>query len=152
MKKSKKAILWGRDDLLSKAMEMFLTAEETWKVVKVPVERGRAWLFEQAKSIKPGVIILYSENCLEDSSLPLKLIQDQPNLRVVTVSQEGNQMQVYSKHSILVREAADLLSIIEDRYFFSHQLEEEVDQEQNRRLNIKRLTSTLLSTGDKNEN
>jgi hypothetical protein len=120
MKKSKKAILWGRDDLLTKAVEIFLTAEETWEVIRIPREHGAAHLVDRAKRIGPDVVIVYAEDCLEDANLPLRLIQNQPNLRVVTVSLEDNQMQVYSKHSILVREVSDLLSVIEDRYFLEN--------------------------------
>ena len=46
-----------------------------------------------------------------------QLLQEYPNLRVITASLEDNQMQVYSKYSIRVRNPSDLLSIIEDRYF-----------------------------------
>jgi hypothetical protein len=120
MKKSKKAILWGRDDLLTKAVEIFLTAEETWEVIRIPREHGAGHLVDRAKRIGPDVVIVYAEDCLEDANLPLRLIQNQPNLRVVTVSLEDNQMQVYSKHSILVREVSDLLSVIEDRYFLEN--------------------------------
>lgn len=131
MKNSKKAILWGPDDLLTRAMEIFLTSAESWEVIRIPVEQGYGYLLEKANQIKPRVIIVYAENCVEDPSLPMQLIQQQPNLRVITVSLEGNQMQVYSKHSIMVREAADLLSIIEDRYFSVHPVEKEVKQGKN---------------------
>lgn len=120
MKKKKKAIIWGPDDLLSRAMEIFLTGAEAWEVIRIPVEHGYACLLEQAKQIKPRVIILYTEHCLEDPNLPMQLIQDQPNLKVVTVSLDDNQMQVYSKHSLLVHRASDLLSIIEKDYFPDH--------------------------------
>lgn len=117
MKKTKKAILWGPDDLLTRSMEIFLTSAETWEVIRIPVEKGYACLVEQAKQIKPHVIILYAEHCENNPDLPMQLIQQHPNLRVVTVSLEENQLQVYSKHSILVQNASDLLSVIEKNYF-----------------------------------
>ena len=132
MNKSKKAILWGPDDLLTRAMEIFLTTAESWEVIRIPVEQGYACMLERAKQIQPHVIILYADHCVEDPSLPMQLIQQQPNLRVVTVSLEENQMQVYSKHSLMVRQAADLLSIIEDRYFSVHPVEKEAEQGKNR--------------------
>ena len=118
--KSKTAIFWCRNDLLAQAMEFFLTAKETWEVIRIPIERGADYLVKQANRISPDVIILYTGNCVNDPSLPVRLIQDQPNLKVVTVNLEDNQMQVYSKHSVTVRTAADLLTVIEDRYFSDH--------------------------------
>jgi hypothetical protein len=119
-KKTKKAILWGPDDLLTRSMELFLTNAESWETIRISVEQGYACLLEQARQIKPHVIILYAEHCIEDPNLPLQLIQHQPNLKVVVVSLEGNQMQVYSKHSLLVHRASDLLSIMEKDYFPDH--------------------------------
>jgi hypothetical protein len=115
MSKAKKVILWGRDDLLTKAVEIFLTAGIR-EVIRIPMEHGADYLVECAKKIKPDVVIVY----VDDVNLPLRLIQDQPNFKVVIVSLQDNQMQVYSKHSILVREVSDLLSVIEDRYFLEN--------------------------------
>lgn len=136
MTKSKTAILWGRDDLLAKAMELFLKAGEKWEVIRIPADQGICSLVEQVQRIKPGVVILYQGKCVNDSDPLMKLIEeqpelrvisDQPELRVITVSLENNLMQVYSKHSIVVREASDLLSIIEDRYSPNHSVQKEVD-------------------------
>ncbi len=125
---SRKAILWGQDDLLAQAMEIFLTAGDNWEVIRIPVDRGIDCLIEQAKRIKPNVIILYAGNCVHNTSLPMQLIQDQPELKVVTVSLESNRMQVYSKHNFILREASDLLSIIDDRYLPNHSVQKEVDK------------------------
>jgi hypothetical protein len=126
MSKSKTAILWGPDDLLAQAMEFFLTAGELWEVIRIPVDRGTDCLIEQARKIKPEVIILHTEICTEDLSLPMQLIKAQPNLRVVITSLENNEMQVYSKHSVTLHQASDLLSVIEDRYFSENPTQKEV--------------------------
>ena len=117
MTKSKKAILWGQDDLLAHSIEIFLTTGETWEVIRIPIGLGDDDLLDQAKAIRPDVIILYEGNCAMAKSLPMQLIQAQPDLKVVTVSLEDNRMQVFSKHSVTVRRVSDLLAIIEDRYF-----------------------------------
>ena len=135
-------------------MELFLTAGETWEVIRIPVEKGHTYLLGQAKLIHPNVIILYTNNCFVNSSLPMELIQYQPNLQVITVSLEGNQMQVYSKHSIQIRAAADLMSIIEDRYFSEHAEEQEVEQEKSNVSPGKadRSGITQKNIGENNEN
>ena len=125
MTKPKTAILWGRDDLLAQAMEFFLKAGEIWEVIRIPADQGICSVVEKVQRIKPDVVILYQGKYGDDSDPLMKLIQDQPELRaiadqpelkVIIVSLENNLMQVYSKYSIMVREASDLLSVIEDRY------------------------------------
>jgi hypothetical protein len=128
MPKPKTVILWGQNDLLTKAMEMFLTTGETdkWEVISFPANQCISSLVEQVRRIKPDLVIIYHAKPDDDSDPLMKLFQEQPELRVIadqpesrviTVSLENNVMQVYSKHSITVRQASDLLSVIEDRYF-----------------------------------
>ena len=127
MKKSKTVILWGCNELLAQSMEFFIQAEEEWEVLRMSTDTGVGDLLEQAEKINPNVIILFAANCASDPNLVMQLIAKQPNLRVVTVSLEDNQMQVYCKQSITVRKSSDLLSIIEDRHFSNHSVEEEVN-------------------------
>jgi hypothetical protein len=124
MKQRKTVILWGRDDVLSHAMDSFLKAEETWKVERIFIDQGIDYLVDQVRRIKPEVVILHTANCAIDQCLLMQLIQDQPQLNIVTVSLENNLMQVYSKHNFVLREVSDLLSIIEDRYFLEHPVSE----------------------------
>lgn len=114
------AILWGPDDLLTRAMEKFLTVGETWKVIRIPAKQGICSLVEQVQKTKPGLVIFYQAEFGADVGPLMKLLHDQPELRVITVSLENNVMQVYSKQSIMVRKVSDLLGIIEDRYFLDH--------------------------------
>ena len=119
MSKPRTIVLWGQNDLLTKAMEMFLTASEVeaWNVIKLPANQCITTLVEQVQKIKPDLVILYQAKPGHDSEPLGKLIQDQPDLRMITVSLENNVMQVYSKRTITVRQVSDLLLVIEDRYF-----------------------------------
>ena len=123
---SRKAMIWGPDDLLTQAVEFFLKGEETWQVIRIPADQNTESLFDQVEKIHPDVIILHTGNCADSTNLPLQLLQDYPNLRVITTSLENNQMQVYSKQSIRLRKASDLLSIVEDRHFSNEPIEKEV--------------------------
>ena len=117
--------------MLTKAMEMLLKADEkeTWHVIRFPESACISALVEQVQKSKPDLVILYP-SMPEDASDPLlrlfekqpalKVIANQPESKVITVNLENNEMQVYSKHSITVRHASDLLSVIEDRYFSNH--------------------------------
>ena len=129
--KQKTVILWGRNDLLTNAIEMIFRAgaREAWQVIKFPEAECISVLVEQVQKSKPDLVILYSSKP-DDSSDPLmrlfeeqpelKVIADQPESRVITVSLENNVMQVYSKHSVTVRHASDLMSLIDDRNFLEY--------------------------------
>jgi hypothetical protein len=121
----RRAIIWGPDDLLTQAMEFFLKAEERWQVVRISTEQSTEQLSEQIKCIHPDVIILHTGKCATEVSLLMHLFQDYPDLRVITTSLEDNQMQVYTKQSIRLRKASDLLSIVEDRHFSDNPTEKE---------------------------
>jgi len=137
MTKPRKMILWGQNDLLTRAMEIFLTTEqrETWEVVRLPANQSISALVEQIQRSKPDLVILYQPKLGDDSDPLLKLFQEQPQLkviadqpdsRVITVSIENNVLQVYSKRSITVRQASDLLSVIDGRYFSEAPVAKEV--------------------------
>lgn len=128
MPKPKTVLLWGQNDLLTKAMEMFLTENESeqWNIIKLPADQCIAALVEQVQKFKPDLVILYQAKPADDSDELGKLIQQQPDLRMITVSLENNVMQVYNKRSITVRQVSDLLSVIENRYFSNQPAEKEV--------------------------
>jgi DNA-binding NarL/FixJ family response regulator len=127
MPKQRIVILWGQNDLLTKAMEMVLTAGEAdaWEVIKLPGEQCITALVEQVRKAKPDLVILYQ--AMPDDADPLtKLMREQPDLRMISVSLENNVMQVYSKRSITLRQVSDLLSVIEDRHFSENPVSKEV--------------------------
>ena len=126
MTKPKTAILWGEDDLLSEGIETFLRDEKTWSVIRIPSNQSLCSLVEQVQTISPDLVVLSQGERGDRADSLMKLLQDQPNSKVIVVSLENNLMQVYSKHSITVRRVSDLLSIIEDRYFFDHPTAKEV--------------------------
>ena len=137
MPKPKTVILWGPNDLLTKAMEMFLTTGETdkWDVIRFPADQCISSLVDEVQKTKPDLVILYQAQPVDDSDPLIRLLQEQPELkvianqpesRVIIVSLENNVMQVYSKRSITVRQVSDLLSVIENRYFSDQPVEKEV--------------------------
>ena len=126
----RKAVIWAPDDLLAQAMEFFLKAEDTWQVIRISADQSMEDLFEQVKRIQPDVIILHTGKYAGNTGLAIQLLQDYPDLRVITTSLEDNQMQVYSKYSICIRSVSDLLSIIEDGYFSDHSIKEGGEQKQ----------------------
>ena len=125
----RKIILWGRDDLLSQAIDLFLHVNQSWDVTRLSSDSGEEKLIEETQRISPEVVILCRERIVEDASLPLRLINEQFCLRVVTVGMESNLMQVYSKQNVLLQGASELLSIVESGNFPICTSGEEVEPE-----------------------
>lgn len=122
MPKSRTVLLWGENDLLTKAMEMFLSAGEadSWEIIKLPADQRISSFVEQVQEIKPNLVILYQAKSCDAASALSRLLQEEPDLRLIAFSLENNVVQLYSKRSITVRHVSDLLSVIEDRNFFEN--------------------------------
>jgi hypothetical protein len=113
MVKTRKVILWGREDLLGRSVELFLSEHQEWEVLRLPNRQVDEGLLEITLREKPDVAILYLGNCSDNQSLPMRLIQQCPGLKVITVSLENNTMAVYCKQEVMVENVSDLLSVIE---------------------------------------
>ena len=113
MMKSKTILLWGRDDLLSSSVELFLTAQKGWEVISISNEESFDALLLAMDKVHPDVVIIQQGDRSANSSLPMQLIQDFPGLKVITMSLQDNLMEVYSKQNILVKAASDLISVVE---------------------------------------
>lgn len=113
MTKSKTIVLWGREDLLSSSVELFLTAQKGWRVVSISDEENFEALILAVSKVHPDVVIIQQGSRSSNSYPLMKLIQDHPGLRVITVSLNNNLMEVYSKQDILVKSASDLITVVE---------------------------------------
>jgi len=121
-----KAVLWGPESLLMDSVEIFLKAKTAWGVIKIPSDCGLDHLLQQAKTLKPKVVILCQEKEECDLNLLLELSQIRSCSKVVVVSLESNLMQVYGRHNIIMRDISDLLSVVGNEYFPIIQPKEEV--------------------------
>ena len=110
--KPKTIVLWGREDLLSSSVELFLTAQKGWRVISISIEENFEALILAVAKVHPDVVIIQEGDHPANSYPLMKLIQDHPGLRVITVSLKDNIMEVYSKQNILVKSASDLISVV----------------------------------------
>ena len=112
MKKPKTIVSWGREDLLSSSVELFLTAQKGWRVVSISNEEKFEALIMAVNKVHPDVVIIQQGEHPSNSYPLMKLIQDHPRLRVITVSLKDNLMEVYSKQDILIKSASDLITVV----------------------------------------
>jgi hypothetical protein len=109
------AILWGRDDLLAQAIDTFLKGTE-WCVARVSNDGDVENLVRETRRVNPDLVVLCRDR-VDDTTLALRLLDEQPCLKVVTLGLDSNLMQIYSKQNIILREVSDLLSIIDKEHF-----------------------------------
>jgi hypothetical protein len=112
---TRRAIVWGRNDLLVQAVGSFLKSTG-WDAIHILSNEDVENLVGETKKVNPEVVILCREKT-DESALALRLIDEKCCLRVITLGLDNNHIQIYSKQSVTLRGAADLLSIIERGYF-----------------------------------
>ena len=110
--KPKTILLWSREDLLSTSVEFFLAAQEEWNVVSVSGNKV-ATLVRNIHEINPDVVIISQERCRKNMELLMDLFLQYPELRIITLNMDDNQIEVYSKQNIMVQTASDFIAIVE---------------------------------------
>ncbi len=113
MKTSRTVILWGREDMLGRGVELFLNTRKEWEVIRISDKHDARFLAREVERVQPDVVIIYQGDCASETNLPAQIITNQPNLKVILVSLENNSIEVYNKQKILVTELSDLFSIVE---------------------------------------
>ena len=114
---TRKAIVWGRDDLLARVVNHVLGAGKALDIVEVSNIEPEEKLFREVQRVKPDVVILCQEKIEDNPTLPLKLIWNRQNIRVISIDMVGNFIQVYSKYNVVLQSASDLLTVVEGRWF-----------------------------------
>jgi hypothetical protein len=107
---TRRAIIWGRNDLLVQAVGSFLKSRD-WEIIPMSGDQDTEMLLLQTKQIHPEVVILCREDA-DESALAFRLIDEQACLRVITLGLDSNLMQVYSKQNVHLQGASDLLAIL----------------------------------------
>jgi DNA-binding NarL/FixJ family response regulator len=110
---SKKVALIGREDLLAISVELFLSNQKDWEVIRISDQLTHDEVLEKVEEANPDVLILYQGDYASTDELPTQLLHICPKAKVITVSLENNSMDVYTKQEVRVKEVADLLSVVE---------------------------------------
>lgn len=110
---AKMIILLGHESLLGHSVELLLLMRTAWQVVKISSNQSFNKLLRNVKNTNPNVVILYQSRHASDERLLMRLLCDCSGVKVITVSPDTNFMEVYTKQTLWLREAGDLLSAVE---------------------------------------
>lgn len=105
----KKIILWGREDVLGQAVEMFLSSRKGWEVIRISDTMNTDMLFQAVSKIRPDVVILHEGDCFTRVNIPVRLTQENPGIKVIAVSLENNAMEIYNSRKLRVEEIESVL-------------------------------------------
>ena len=108
----KTVILWGQDDVLTRAVENLLTTKGDWKVIRISDDLDEVTLAQVVEQVTPDVVIVHEGVFSGDMRPLIKFVQDYPKLKIITIGLENNKMDIYTKKTMCIKEPSDLLAAI----------------------------------------
>jgi hypothetical protein len=112
--KTRKVILWGREDLLGSSVEILLSGCTGWEVIRLFSGQNENRLYQAIEQEKPDVVLLYPESCQDNDVLPMRVIQCYPGIKVININLNSEEVDIYSKQKVSVHTLSDLLGAFED--------------------------------------
>jgi len=112
--KSKKILVWGCEDILNSSIKLFLSAKEDWQVISITDKESLKSLNLAVETSHPDIVIIQQSYQNSSNKLPLQILQEHPTIKVITISLENNLMEIFSKQKLLVKQASDLIAVIEN--------------------------------------
>lgn len=109
----KTIILWGDDDLLVTAVEHVLAGRRNWKVLRVLGNCTDESLSDEISYVNPDVLIVHEGVLADDAHRLIRFVQEYPQLKIIIINLTNNLIEIYNKQTIRIKEATDLLKLIE---------------------------------------
>jgi hypothetical protein len=113
-KKTKMVVVWGNQNILSSSIQYLLAGKDDWKVVCISSTEDFNSIVLPIENQLSDIVIIYSGEQDGPSNLPLQLLEQHADIRVISISLVNNVMDIYNKKSLLVKEASDLITAIEN--------------------------------------
>lgn len=101
---TKTIVVWGSEDYMLAAVEKLLATRSDWRAFRISADRDAASLVSELKRINPDVLIVSEGVAGCGRGL----------MKIITISQEDNMVEIYHKQTLGIKKASDLLSLIDD--------------------------------------
>jgi hypothetical protein len=108
----KTIILWGQDDVLIRAVEDLLGVETGWRLIRVLDDLNEVSLARTLAHFTPDVLIVHENAFGSDIRSLLGFVQAHSQLKIITIGLQNNQMEIFNKKRVCIREASDLLAAV----------------------------------------
>ena len=110
----KTVILWGQEDVLTKAVETLLNTRHDWKVIRLSDALDEIALAQMVEEVTPDVLIVHEGIFDGNARLLIKFVQDYSRLKIITIGLDNNKMDIYNKRTVCIKESSDLLAAIKN--------------------------------------
>jgi hypothetical protein len=110
---TKKAILWGRDDILGNAVAILFDPLNHWRVIRVFDECDIGVLTREVEKENPEVVVINMSDLTGKSLPPIHLREGRPELKIITIDPESNLIGIYNRQVISIKNMSDLKSVID---------------------------------------
>lgn len=105
-----------RSDLLvSVGVENLLMQEDSLEVMRAELYDERS-IREELEAFRPDVLVLDESLLVPDLSTLLRLFKDYSDLRIVIINTSSNWLHIYDNYNIKIKNASDLIAVIQERY------------------------------------
>jgi DNA-binding NarL/FixJ family response regulator len=109
--------VWGKEDVLSSAIEHFLLTKPDWQVVSINGKGGEDAVAAAVAAIRPDILIIPIAGQDDPSACLVQcLLHDHPAIKVILISLEDNAVDVYSRQNVVISQASDLFAMIDNEF------------------------------------
>lgn len=110
---AKTIVFLGMGDLLSSSVERILAAQEDWEIVRLPTLTKPVKLLQAVTEHAADVVVIQRGEEDGMAQIPTLLLKDHPDLHVVMLNPNDNQLEVYCVRNVTVQSSSDLITVIE---------------------------------------
>jgi hypothetical protein len=104
-------LLYSNENLLNVGIKSLITRDRNLVLTTLKGSMLKEFI-ETAFQLQPDVIIVEQGLLLENSELLNHLLKGLKDPRVITLDEEHNILQVYTRQEVLIQQASDLIDII----------------------------------------
>lgn len=108
-----KCILARTDELLlGSIVEDLLIQGDDLELTEI-IGKSKNEVIDAIDRLHPDVLVLCRKTHDTITSNFMQLLQDYPDLLIITVSTDDNYMHIYGKQKVLITQSSDILSVIQ---------------------------------------
>ncbi len=110
----KTIVLWGQDDLLTQVVEALLGSQAGWEVIRISDQYDEAALASKLKIMEPHVLVVHQDVFSRSLRQLFEFVQKYSVLRIITINLDNNEMEIFNKQTVCLKEVSEFMSIIAD--------------------------------------
>lgn len=112
--KKHRVLIITEDSIFSNGLELLLVLQENLETIGTAPADLPA-ITAEIKRTQPDVVIINEDLATANPQLVMSLLKAHPDLRVITLSLEGNRINVYDNREVTVTTSDDLVAVITDK-------------------------------------